>query len=48
MNVPCANIGVTMLGDGFLGNAVDFFNPLSDIQDIFDIVEELSDWQNGE
>ena len=48
VNVPCANIGVTMLGDGFLGNAVDFFNPLSDIQDIFDIVEELSDWQNGE
>ena len=23
------------------GNAVDFFNPLSDIQDVFDLVEEF-------
>jgi hypothetical protein len=28
-------------GDGFWGNAVDFFNPLSDIQDVFDLVEEF-------
>jgi RHS repeat-associated protein len=41
VNVPGANIGVMAFGDGFWGNAVDFFNPLSDIQDVFDLVEEF-------
>ena len=41
VNVPGANLGVMVFGDGFLGNAVDFFNPLSDVQDIVDIVEEI-------
>ena len=41
INVPGANIGVMAFGDGFWGNAVDFFKPLSDIQDVFDLVEEF-------
>ena len=45
VNVPCANIGVVLFGDGFLGNALDFLNPLSDIQDMFDLADEL---YNGE
>ena len=43
--LSCANIGVVLFGDGFLGNALDFLNPLSDIQDMFDLVAEL---YNGE
>ncbi len=35
--IPGANLGTKLFGVGFLAEAVDFFNPLSDIQDIIDL-----------
>ena len=35
--IPGAAIGVSLIGDNLLGNAADFFNPLSDIQDLIDL-----------
>jgi hypothetical protein len=43
VNVPCANLGIQLFGDGFFGQTVDFFNPLSDIQELCDLVEEISE-----
>jgi RHS repeat-associated protein len=36
--IPGSNLGVSILGCNLLGKAVDFFNPLSDAQDVLDLV----------
>ena len=41
VNVPGANLGIVLLGDNFLGNTADFFNPISDVQEGFDISEDI-------
>jgi RHS repeat-associated protein len=40
--VPGSALGVMIFGDNFVGNGVDFFNPLSDLQDVLDLLRELS------
>lgn len=39
--IPGATLGVDLLGDNIFGQAVDFFNPLSDAQSIIDIYDDL-------
>ena len=39
--IPGSALGVGIFGDNLLGNAVDLFNPLSDLQDIIDVINEL-------
>ena len=43
ITVPGANLGVAILGDNFFGQACDFFNPLSDLQDVINLVTGASD-----
>jgi RHS repeat-associated protein len=42
-SVVSAFAATTYLGDGVIGNAIDFFNPLSLGKDLFDIYYELTD-----
>lgn len=39
--MPGAHLGVFLFGDNLLGDLFDFFNPLSDAQDIVDILSDL-------
>ncbi len=43
INVPGAALGTTILGDNIFGQAADFFNPLSDLQDIIDLFQSEED-----
>ncbi len=36
--IPGANLGIVIFGNNFIGHAANFFNPLSDLQDIVDLV----------
>ncbi len=38
--IPGAALGITLFGDNFFGHAVNFFNPLSDVQDIIDLFQD--------
>ncbi|ALG68909.1 hypothetical protein [Beggiatoa leptomitoformis] len=38
--VPGATLGVAIFGDNLLGEGVDFFNPLSDVQDVIDFCSQ--------
>ena len=37
--VPGAGLGKDLFGDNLLGEAADFFNPLSDVKDIIDLLD---------
>lgn len=39
LTVPFSAIGVSVFGDNLAGQAVDFFNPMSDIQNIVDLFQ---------
>jgi hypothetical protein len=39
--IPGANLGKDIFGDNLLGEAVDLFNPLSDIQSAVDIYKDI-------
>jgi RHS repeat-associated protein len=41
--IPGAFFGRDLFGDGFWGNTVDFFNPLSDLQDLLDLFSDDDD-----
>ena len=43
LTIPGATIGVSLFGDNVLGQTYDFFNPLSDIQDVLDLVGGVDD-----
>lgn len=40
LSVPGATLGVAIFGNNLLGEACDFFNPLSDVQDVLDLMQE--------
>jgi len=47
--VPGAALGITLFGDNVFGKAVNFFNPLSDVQDMIDVVTDPSSlWSDEE
>jgi hypothetical protein len=37
--IPGATAGTALLGDNLLGATADFFNPLGDVQDVFEVME---------
>jgi hypothetical protein len=39
LTIPGANLGVTLFGNNLFGQACDFFNPLTDIQDLIDLIQ---------
>src|SRR5262249_23082585 len=43
ITIPCATLSTDIFGDNPLGEAVDFFNPISDAQSILDITQTLQE-----
>ena len=41
--VPGATAGTYLLGDNAFGKTLNFFNPLSDVQDVVDLADELGE-----
>ncbi len=39
--IPGSTIGATLFGDNAFGKTIDFINPISDIQDVADFLEEM-------
>lgn len=39
--------GVGIFGDNFFGNAIDFFNPVSDVKDVLDLLDEFNEPDEG-
>jgi RHS repeat-associated protein len=42
-----AMVGVCVFGDNFLGNLIDFFNPVADMVDAYDLLHEIGDYLFG-